>query len=128
MMTPGQPKRDPAPCPPWCVTDHADIHGWHTGARSETGPFRGHPYDLILAEAIQFDTDEAPEVQVYGRQFDTSYAAAPNLYLSRKDAAALAGLVEMLAGATARQHRDLAAALRAACEATAPPAAPERAA
>lgn len=137
MMTPDRPEREPDPCPAWCTRDHSDSSRSHSGASTRIGPFRARPYDSISASVYQYiprrypGEDRAPdavEVSVMGYQFAVPSDLDPLMFLSVKDATQLAGLIEMLAGATARQHRDLAAAIRSACETIAPPASPERAA
>ena len=97
-------------CPSWCITDHGprddgldpfEFHGGHTratavgstpvGARAvEDGSGRGRP--SILAGAM---------------------IGPGSLWLSPFDADQLAQLVDLLAGATPDQHRDVAEAIRA---------------
>ncbi len=125
------------PCPPWCATDHEEVHGeagtyrFHggTAVRIEVpGEIRGVP-DEIRARPVHDGTaDGTPLVSVSGTRYGRSYGtggADPHVWLGLRDAEDLAGLVEMLAAATPDQHRELAGAIRAATAVIAEVRAPE---
>lgn len=105
------PRRNPhlgADCPPWCVADHAREFAENcVGPGGSIGPIWVSP---ILSP-------RGPQAGVCGLgpgEDDRSLY----LGLSPADAEQLAGLVVLLAGVTADQHRELAGFIRdAAAEA-----------
>jgi hypothetical protein len=99
-----------SPCPPWCVIDHQkDQGGVRFTHHSDAATFistreGGH----ASAGRVQ-GSSGSPKVSV------TSSSEDPGaLWLEPRDAVKLAGVIEALAGATLEQHREFAAAVRAA--------------
>ena len=110
------------PCPPWCVIDHDtphsggrtyEFHGAETASIAVPGKV-GWP-DRISARAVHSGQheDSTPCVSLsacrYGRN-----DSDPSAWLRPGDARDVAGIIDMLAGATKAQHRELAAAIRKA--------------
>ncbi len=113
------------PCPPWCVTDHVTPWG------DEGYTFTFHGSDWASVEVAGRDRSKPPaEVTVQAVRYAATSVMAPavlivnddriagdgrvRLDLSGADAGHLAALVETLAKATSAEHRELAAAIRAA--------------
>ena len=118
MMTPGAPAVEPraalTPCPSWCTRDHSrtDLVPAHIGDRAVIGGFRARPYDEITARAAHVNPGYGdPKVWLDATRAGAQ-AEAPYAWLDPETAVTVARLAEMLAGATAAQHRALAAALR----------------
>lgn len=108
---PGRPA-----CPPWCETDHdRRPASSHQGRRAVIHvPGRAEFPDEITVEPVAH-LAARPRVEPYVRLGALRLAhdeASPFLALTPADAAQLAGIVDMLAGATPDQHRELAAAIR----------------
>lgn len=89
-------------CPPWCVTDHGKYAGFHGSGRVSV---EAPQYHRVSVRALQHSTDRLASVQVL---------AAGMVQVPCGDAEDLAAIIEQLAGATPEQHRELAAAIRAA--------------
>ena len=113
--------RDGHLCPPWCETDHDEVHGPARTYRFHSGPSASieMPSNAIVPDRISaraFDLgrpDYEPVVSVSGYRPGTG-GQDPQIWLGPDDAGDLAGLVDMLAAATPEQHRELAAAIRKA--------------
>ena len=101
------------PCPPWCATDHsvpvAQSH-WGTATFIEVLGTGRTPDRIVSASHLASERDK-PEVSVTTVRHGSE---PPWLWLSPAVAGHLAGIVEMLAGATPDQHRELAEAIRKA--------------
>ena len=111
------------PCPPWCVTDHAKVHGAagnyqsHLGARAGielpgTDPCSRDP--ISAGPAHDGTKSGRAHVALSGYRPGASLAGVPYVRISASDADDLAALIGMLAEATAEQHRELAEAIRKA--------------
>jgi hypothetical protein len=102
-----------SPCPPWCVIDHQKDQGGglrfthHSDAATFISSTRG---GCVGVGRVQADLRAgSPKVSV------TSSSEDPGaLWLEPRNAVKLAGVIEALAGATLEQHREFAAAVRAA--------------
>jgi hypothetical protein len=105
------------PCPPWCTRDHEEggiLLQAHRGdlARIKV-PGADCVPDLITAGPAHLGmAGEGAEVSVSAIRHGSD--VHPSLWLAPRDAGQLAALVDMLAAATAGQHRELAAAIRKA--------------
>jgi hypothetical protein len=110
--------RDGHPCPPWCETDHGVYvtHWKHNPAIGVPGALKSLP-DEICTSAIRNPEMDAPAVRVHATRYGRDDDAPPDLWLTPGDAEHLACIIEMLATATTRQRRDLAAAIRVAATA-----------
>jgi hypothetical protein len=106
-MTSTQPLRQNwagHPCPPWCVTDHTELHRVHLGTAA------GIDTPRVLARPVHTGSeDDEPQVVVSGGSWPTGL----DLFVAADYAGELAGLLEFLAVATPDQHQQLAAAIRA---------------
>jgi hypothetical protein len=102
--TPRSPRqnREGDPCPPWCTVDHEKYES-HVGG--------GGRIDGIWTRAIR--SRGVSEVGVCASLPDPK-VTWPSLNLDLHEAKHLAVIVELLAGATPDQHRELAAAIRQA--------------
>jgi hypothetical protein len=89
------------PCPPWCVTDH--------------GKYNFHGSERITVYAPQFCSCHVRAIRYSALDHAEIQVAAAGMVSVRSDRAAdLAAVIEQLADATPGQHRELAAAIRAA--------------
>jgi hypothetical protein len=111
------------PCPPWCVTDHEEVHGaagtyvFHRGARARIEVPGAHPgwRDPISAGPVHDGTGSGQAyVALSGYRPGAGLTSAPYVRISASDADDLAILIGMLAEATPQQHRELAKAIRQA--------------
>jgi len=94
--------REGDPCPPWCITDHAE-YNVHSSERIIVEAPR---YHQCSTRAIRYTAGVGgSRVQVAGGGVTSVYAV---------DAEGLAELIEGLAEATPAQHRELAEAIRQA--------------
>jgi hypothetical protein len=102
--------RDGHPCPPWCEVDHdttgtSGIRASHHGTEPPVISFRD---GYVTASAYQNGfSDEPPQVWIGSLN-------GPTTLIDSGQAAVLADLAEMLAGATPDQHREMAAQIRQA--------------
>jgi hypothetical protein len=118
MTASREPRRNPhtgLDCPPWCVTDHAQV-----SACIGSGTIGSRELSDVWARAILAPRhDGSPAVAVTGSAVGGD--GTHHVELPPRDALQLAGLVELLAGATPDQHRELAAGIRkAAADITSP--------
>jgi hypothetical protein len=113
--------RDGHPCPPWCQTDHDEIlslaghflfHGGPPADIELTG--KTSAPDKITARAFHVGDPRFEAVVSVAALRHGTDGQQPHLWLTPGDAGDLAGLVDMLAGATPARHRELAAAIRRA--------------
>ena len=103
--------RDGHPCPPWCAVDHDKelFPGYYP--RSHGGESLADLDAGVSVRACLRPSSGVPDIQVsrHGRPGECG-----SFYVAPGDAGPLAALLEQLAGATPEQHRELAAAIRAA--------------
>lgn len=106
--------RDGDLCPPWCVTDHDEVHGeagtysFHGGEPAAVEiPGAGILEDKIIIRAVHPGNGYAgpAQVSVNGIRYGTG-EADPHAWISPREALRVAGLIEMLAKATPARHRD----------------------
>ncbi|MGH3220048.1 MAG: DUF6907 domain-containing protein [Streptosporangiaceae bacterium] len=117
----GRRNRDGHLCPPWCITEHhrgALPARAHFGERVAVKPDPRRPHDMIEVTAADPGTPEYEHgamVAVSG--FRLGGGQGPALWVTPREAADLAAIVEQLATATPAQHHELAAAIRKAAAA-----------
>jgi hypothetical protein len=109
---------DRSACPAWCEQDHSRDHApdllpaQHLGGAVPAVYLAGGPLsDSVFVFAHRVGDGE-PDVIVRGRVHGGDPAADPGATLTGNQAAAVAGLVEMLAGVSPERHREVAAAIR----------------
>ena len=113
-MTQSQPARtnhDGHPCPPWCEIDHDETVGKSSifvSHHTTEVPAISFPDGYVTASAYQNGFSDAPP------QIWIGSLNGPTTLIDPGQAAVLADLAEMLAGATPDQHRELAAQIRKA--------------
>jgi hypothetical protein len=91
------------PCPPWCATDHSrEFREACIGGGGGIGQVWTRAVRAPLTDAKVSLSGSLPDVD----------ADWPHLYLNLRDAEYLAVIIELLAGASPDQHRELAAAIR----------------
>jgi hypothetical protein len=103
-------------CPSWCVADHSRAGYRHQGPRDAIVGFRGRPHDEISARLTDFGQSAGPQVGVMTWRSGAGDESMGHRYMGAEEALFLALVIEMLAGATAAQHRDLAKGLRLSAE------------
>lgn len=110
------------PCPSWCVTDHkGGRYEVHWGATTVTKLRVGKPgttENLAIVRTGQVAEDRGlQQVALQGlvRSSDSCDKDA-FLWARPADAREIANLIDLLATATATQHRQVAAALRASAD------------
>ena len=111
--------REGRACPPWCVSDHG---GEQISGRACVGHAGGIDFGdegldgiwacAILGDRPQDRPEDRPQVGITGHRYRRP--GSPSVHLPHYGAEDLAAIVEMLAGATPDQHRELAAAIRKA--------------
>src|SRR5689334_15567887 len=107
---PGRANRDGHPCPPWCEVDHdttgtSGIRASHHGTEPPVISFRD---GYVIASAYQDGFSDTPP------QIWIGSLGGPPTLIDPAQAGVLAALAEMLAGADADQHRELAEQIRKA--------------
>jgi len=107
----------PSPCPSWCVADHDndDIIRTHHSATIRLSPTGADFGRWIATEALTNDSDLwrlGEVVFLNANSMGLSRGTWPHLFLTPENAKAIAGIVDVLAAATPRQHRDLADGIR----------------
>lgn len=111
--------RDGHPCPPWCETDHKEVHGpagpymFHGGpvTRIEVDGKTSLPDEIITRAFHVGDPRWEPVVSVAAIRRGTG-AKDPNIWLSPADAKDLAAIIDMIDDWD--QVRQLIAAIRQA--------------
>lgn len=105
--------RQGEPCPRWCAGNHGDVVPTHIG--QQRGILPGDQGNRICAAAIQqhgpFSPIGEPHVLLHGGE---RLGRSVVVFTRPRDAQRLAVIIEILADATPGQHRELAAAIRAA--------------
>ena len=110
----GRANRDGDPCPPWCTAGHGRlIAGGITVSahRGDTAAVTLGEDGCVLTSPVWLPGEGRAGVLVIT-------PAGGSLFLAPGTARDLASLVEQLAGATPDQHREAAAAIRAAAAVT----------
>ena len=111
------------PCPSWCETDHEtpqgdtgwtyEFHGGPVTRIKVPGTIGSWPDEVRTRPVHDGRSDDAPFILVSGTRNGAS-GPDPNAWVSLRDARDLVAVIDMLAGATPDQHRELAAAIRTA--------------
>jgi hypothetical protein len=112
------PAGQPPACPPWCAGDGNHDLGIHVSAREPIPVLRVHGHGSgsgsgVCASACQVDGGP-PSPRVLVIAFAPRSSGASIYCEDTGQARRLADLLDFMASATARQHRDLAAQVRRA--------------
>lgn len=107
-------------CPPWCVADHDSRESFsypqtHHSATIRLVPAGSGFHRWIAAEALDNDSDLwriGPVVFLNANSMGHSQGPWPHLYLSARNARAIADIIAVLAGASPEQHLYLAQGMR----------------